>query len=89
MKCFRLRLPPSLPVQLRDPKTGKFIPNPKKPRSPYPELTDTQRRAEWKRIYNDPNSGLTEEQRRDKGKRVAWANTEKRIWRARDNGTRP
>ena len=56
-------LPPPLPVQLKDPKTGRFIPDPKKPRSPYPEMTDTERRAEWKRLVEDPNSGLTEEQR--------------------------
>ena len=48
--------------KLRDAKTSRFVEDPANPRSPY-EFTDAQRRAEWKRIGRDPNSGLTREER--------------------------
>ena len=48
--------------RLRDPATGRFIPDPNNPPSPY-VFTDAQRRAAWKAIYEDPNSGLTEAER--------------------------
>ena len=48
--------------RLRDPKTGRFISDPANPPSPY-KFTDAQRRAEWKRLAQDPNSPLTPAQR--------------------------
>jgi hypothetical protein len=47
--------------RLRDEK-GRFISDPNNPPSPN-SFTDAQRRAAWKEIYNDPNSGLTQEER--------------------------
>ena len=46
----------------RDPKTGQFLSDPRNPPSPY-TMTDAQRRAEWKRIAEDPASPLTPQQR--------------------------
>jgi hypothetical protein len=48
--------------QLRDPKTGRFIPDPANPPSPN-VMTDAQRRANWKRLAQDPTSPLTTAQR--------------------------
>jgi RHS repeat-associated protein len=52
----------SRPRRLHDPKTGRFISDPNNPPSPY-KMTDAQRRANWKRLAQDPNSALTAEQR--------------------------
>jgi hypothetical protein len=49
-------------AQLRDPKTGRYIPDPANPPSSN-VMTDAQRRAHWKRLAQDPNSQLTEAQR--------------------------
>jgi hypothetical protein len=48
--------------RLRDPETGRFISDPANPPSPF-EFTDAQRRAAWKKLAEDPESPLTEEQR--------------------------
>jgi len=48
--------------RLRDPATGRFMSDPNNPPSPN-VFTDAQRRAAWKAIYEDPNSGLTEAER--------------------------
>ena len=48
--------------RLRDPKTGRFIPDPANLPSPN-VMTDTQRRAYWKQRAQDPNSPLTAAQR--------------------------
>ena len=48
--------------RLRDPKTGRFIPDPANPPSPN-VMTDAQRRAHWKQLAQDPNSPLTAAQR--------------------------
>jgi hypothetical protein len=48
--------------RLRDPKTGRFIPDPANPPSPN-VMTDAQRRAYWKQLAQDPNSPLTAAQR--------------------------
>ena len=48
--------------QLRDPKTGRFVSDPANPPSPY-KMTDAQRRAAWKRLAEDPNSGLSAAER--------------------------
>ena len=48
--------------RLRDPKTGRFIPDPANLPSPN-VMTNTQRRAYWKQRAQDPNSPLTAAQR--------------------------
>jgi hypothetical protein len=51
--------------------TGKFARDPHNPPSPH-QFTDADRRREWKRLADDPNSGLTPAQRqeiRDRGYR--------------------
>ncbi|MGZ5428536.1 MAG: hypothetical protein ACXWFS_05960 [Thermoanaerobaculia bacterium] len=48
--------------RLHDAATGQFVEDPLNPRSPY-AFNDAQRRAEWKRIAQDPNSPLAPEQR--------------------------
>jgi hypothetical protein len=48
--------------RLRDPKTGRFISDPANPPSPY-GFTDAQRRAAWKQLVEDPNSGLSAAER--------------------------
>jgi len=48
--------------RLRDPKSGRFVSDPDNPPSPY-VYTDAQRRADWKRLAQDPNSPLTAAQR--------------------------
>jgi len=53
---------PDCPPRLRDPITGRFIADASNPRSPF-TFTDAQRRAEWRRLAEDPNSPLTTEQR--------------------------
>jgi len=53
---------PNNPARLRDPNTGRFVSNPANPPSPY-KFKDAQRRAEWRRLAEDPNSPLTELQR--------------------------
>ena len=50
-------------TRLRDPKTGRFVSDPANPPSQY-KFTDAQRRAEWKRLAEDPKSPLTELQRK-------------------------
>ena len=41
---------------------GRFVADPANPPSPY-KFTDAQRRAAWKRLAEDPNSGLTAAER--------------------------
>jgi hypothetical protein len=53
-----------LQVRLRDAPTGRFVTDPENPPSPY-QFTDAQRRAEWKKLAQDPNSALTEAQRKE------------------------
>ena len=48
--------------RLRDPKTGRFIPDPANRPSPL-KMTDGQRRAYWKQLAQDPKSPLTAAQR--------------------------
>jgi hypothetical protein len=48
--------------RLRDPATGRFISDPANPPSPY-TFTDAQRRAAWKQLAQDHNSGLTAAER--------------------------
>lgn len=50
--------------RLHDPKTGRFIPDPNNPRSKY-TWTDSDRRAAWRRLVEDPNSPLLPEQRQE------------------------
>ena len=50
------------PGRLRNPATGEFVSDPANPPSPY-VFTDAQRRAEWKRLAQDPNSGLSDAHR--------------------------
>jgi hypothetical protein len=47
--------------RLRDAQ-GRFVTDPENPPSPF-EVTDSQRRREWRRIVEDPNSGLTSAER--------------------------
>lgn len=49
-------------VQPRDAR-GRFMPDPHRPRRTTPSWTDTDRRREWRRIANDPNSPLTPSER--------------------------
>jgi hypothetical protein len=46
-------------------KRGRFARDPKRPRSTAPEWTDADRRREWRRLADDPNSPLTPDQRRE------------------------
>ncbi|HEY9109650.1 MAG TPA: LysM domain-containing protein, partial [Roseateles sp.] len=57
-------------AQLRDPKTGRYTIDPSNPRSPN-TFNDSDRRREWKRIANDPNSRLDQAQR-DEVKARGW-----------------
>ncbi len=50
--------------RLHDPETGRFIPDPNNPRSNY-TWTDSDRRAAWRRLVEDPNSPLLPEQREE------------------------
>lgn len=50
--------------RLRDPQTGRFVSDPANPPSPY-TFNDTQRRAEWRRLADDPHSPLTAAQREE------------------------
>jgi hypothetical protein len=49
-------------TRLRNPKNGRFVTDPANPPSRN-KFTDAQRRAAWKRLAEDPNSGLTKAQR--------------------------
>jgi hypothetical protein len=46
----------------RDAK-GRFTKDPNRPRSDAPAWTDADRRREWRRLVDDPNSGLTADER--------------------------
>jgi hypothetical protein len=48
--------------RLRNPVTGKFVTDPANPPSPN-VFTDAQRRAAWKQLAKDPNSGFTPAER--------------------------
>ena len=48
--------------RLRDPQTGQFVSDPANPPSPY-GFTDAQRTAAWRRLAQDPNSGLSAAER--------------------------
>jgi hypothetical protein len=50
--------------RLRDPETGWFVSDPNNPRSEY-TWTDSDRRAAWRRLVEDPNSPLLPEQREE------------------------
>ncbi|HYS09616.1 MAG TPA: SpvB/TcaC N-terminal domain-containing protein [Myxococcales bacterium] len=50
--------------RIRDPETGRFQKDPNRPKSPY-EYTDSQRRADWKKLAEDPKSSLTDAQRKE------------------------
>lgn len=50
-------------ARLRD-KLGRFKRDPRRPKSKVPQWTDSDRRREWRRLVDDPNSPLTPAQRK-------------------------
>src|SRR5262249_27797610 len=51
---------PGSGTRLRDAASGRFVSDPANPRSPFARPTDAERRADWRRLANDPNSPLTD-----------------------------